>query len=160
MHEHEKTKLDLSQKYLNFKLADEKFAIPLSIVREVIAPLSLTEVPNYPSYYKGIIDLRGVIIPVIDLKLKMKISKQSKSNKESAFIIINIDDQPFGIITDTVDCVLEFKADEIKEPPTNLDSSQLDYVSGVVNIDNSLVLTLDLNQLIKINKNQALNKAA
>ena len=147
-------------KYLNFKLGDENYAIPLSLVKEVVAPLPLTVVPNYPQYYKGIIDLRGQIIPILDLKLKMKINKSTLSQNETAFIIVNIENNPFGLVTDSVDCVTEFKQSEINEPPANIESGKVEYINGIVKHNNILVLTLNINNLIKMNQNSGSLKPA
>lgn len=146
-----------NQRFLVFTLCDEEFAIPLLKVKEVIAPTAFTPVPHMPAYCRGIMNLRGLIISVIDLRMKLKMKKADKSNDE-AIIIIDFESQSFGMIVDSVKSVLSVASSEIKPAP-NVDSSPAgDNIVGVTKSGDKLVLILDIEKTLGVSELKTVSK--
>lgn len=136
-------------RYLCFSLGTEKFAIPLLQVKEVIGDSQTTPIPQAPAYFKGILNLRGQIIPVIDLRSKMKISQGGKAS-ETTVIILDFDALTIGVVVDSVDCVSMFEEKDLSEPPAAGTSVKLDLIKGVARGEKSLTLILDLKSILDI----------
>ena len=120
--------LNEDDRYLIFTLGIEQFAIPLLKVREVIASVETRPVPHSPPHFKGLLDLRGVVISVIDLRIKMKTSKK-ESGAETSIIILDHGTEPIGVIVDSVDSVHNIQKSEISAPPTTHGGFNSDFVT-------------------------------
>jgi len=132
-----------SSRYLNFSLCEEQYAIPLLQVKEVIGNLQTTPIPNAPTYFKGLINLRGQVISVLDLRQKLKLPK-SETGLETTIIILDLEQSQIGVIVDSVDCVLNFAPEDI-EAAGNLDTfSNSQFLEGVAKKDKKLILLLDI----------------
>lgn len=136
-------------RYLNFTLGKEKFAMPLLQVKEVIANTETTCVPQAASYFKGIMNLRGQVISVIDLKNKLKIPK-SELATESTIIILDIDGLFIGVLVDSVDSVATFTDESISDPPKHDSNTKTEYIVGVARDKNGLTLIIDLRRALNI----------
>ncbi|MCB0368672.1 MAG: purine-binding chemotaxis protein CheW [Bdellovibrionales bacterium] len=153
---------DEVNRYLNFSLGEEEFAIPLLSVKEVIAVPETTPIPHTPPHFVGIMNLRGQVISVIDLRKKFSIS--SKNTEETSFIILDLKSQFLGVVVDSVTSVLPIKNSEIMEKPSIESSKSTEYITGVFRKDDQLVLLLDvfktLSQEDKSAMQRSMQKAA
>ncbi|HVK60619.1 MAG TPA: chemotaxis protein CheW [Bdellovibrionales bacterium] len=138
-----------SIRHLCFSLGEEEYAVPLAHVREVIELPEVTPMPHSPAHYRGIMNLRGQILSIIDLRLKIKGSKQEASNT-SAVIILDFESFFVGVVVSSVNRVVPFEVDEIKEPPRLENSHKLDYIGGVVQRDKKLILVLDVAKALNV----------
>lgn len=138
--------IDLAGKYICFTLGDDKYAIGLLQVKEVIGNIEATPIPQAPAYYKGIINLRGQIISIIDLRSKLKL-KKAEQNLESSIVILNIDKLSLGVVVDSVDCVVTYTGSEISHS-REFDTTQKSNVLGVAKKDNTMTLLLDLQTVL------------
>lgn len=135
---------DTSERYLDFLLGEEHYAIPLLQVKEVIEMTEPTPVPESPAYFKGVIDLRGRLISVIDLRNKLKMAAVEKGPK-TAIIILDMDSSHgLGVVVDRVNSVLAFRSEDISLSPDSPDR----YITGVARRDKRLTLILDIKALI------------
>lgn len=132
--------------YIEFSLGKENYAIPLLMVQEVIPPMSLTKIPQSPSYFLGMINLRGQVIPIIDLRLKLKISP--KDNREDTVIIININSMSVGICVDSVNTVLNIAKENIADVPEIEGQINSQMTLGVYKKEKSLTVLLDMQKVI------------
>lgn len=131
--------MDLTQRVLAFSLADQQYAVPLEYVREVIgANIVVTPVPQSPDHIKGLINLRGTVIPLIDLKSKLKISGREVST-EDAIIIVDIENEQFSFTVDAVNCVISPTPDEISNQRELLSES----ITGILKQSTGLTLVLN-----------------
>lgn len=133
-------------KYLIFKVGNESFGIEILYVTEIVSIQPITDVPDMPMSVQGIINLRGQIIPVIDIRLRLK--KEFKEyDSRTCIIVLNLDD-PIGIIVDNVTEVLYIPEANLVEPPL---SQQTDYscIKNVGKIDNDVKLIIDCANLVK-----------
>lgn len=134
-------------RYLCFSLGKEKFAIPLLQVKEVLADVETTKVPQAPADFKGIMNLRGQVISVFDLRLKLKLGKAEKT-PETTIIILDLNPLFLGVVVDSVDSVVEYEESDVSPRPDTDSSFKLNYVTGIARTENSLTFLLDLKAVL------------
>ncbi|RZA26969.1 MAG: purine-binding chemotaxis protein CheW [Proteobacteria bacterium] len=139
-----------SNRFLVFQLETEMYAVPLHKVREVIAPTEVTKVPHTPSHFKGVMNLRGQVISVIDLRLKFKMKVAAEAHAEMAIIILDFGSLSLGIIVDTVSAVLGLKEDQISPSPDIETSISKDFITGIARVENKLIVILDIEKSLNI----------
>lgn len=135
-------------KYLTFALADETYGIDIAVVIEIIGIQMITSVPEVPDYVRGIINLRGKIIPVVDMRLRFKRDFREYTDR-TCVVVIEVHDVLIGLIVDGVSEVLDITADNVVPPPA-LKASQNKYIRGIGKLkDNKddVVLLLDWEKL-------------
>ncbi len=137
-----------SDRYLVFTLGDEDFAIPLLKVREVIALPKVTPIPQSPSHVLGLMNIRGHVITLIDLRLKMGVKVKSK--EDTSVIICDINGIQVGVVVDTINSVAAPKEEEVTTPPHMDNAKAAQYVFAVYRKDKSLILFLDLDKILNI----------
>ncbi|WP_166240964.1 chemotaxis protein CheW [Paenibacillus turpanensis] len=136
----------LKGKFLTFLVEKEHYGIPIQYVKEIVGLHKITEVPEMPEYIKGIINLRGRIIPIMDVRLRFKKSYRDY-NDRTCIIVIEIEDLCVGLIVDSVSEVL-WIADEDIVPPPDLKTGGTKYVMGVGKANGGAKLLLDCNKLL------------
>lgn len=129
---------------VTFEVGSEEFAIDILSVQEINRMMKITRVPSSPPSVEGVINLRGRIIPVVDLRKRLLLESQAHS-KESRIIVVEVSGRTLGFIVDRVNEVLRVDSD-IVEPAPNLSVAN-DYVRGVGKLDNRLLILLDLARL-------------
>lgn len=128
-----------------FELEDETYAIEIHQVREIIKLIDITPVPRTPTFIRGIINLRGKIVIVTDIKERFNLKK---SRQGTHIVIVDVDGNTFGIIVDDVSRVLRIMRDDIKETPSIItEKIHAKYAKGVVILDDKLVILLDPSAL-------------
>ncbi|MCS6837278.1 MAG: chemotaxis protein CheW [Bdellovibrionaceae bacterium] len=145
-----------SQRYLCFNLGKEEYAIPLLKVREVIGMPELTPIPQMPPYIMGMMNLRGNVITVMDLRSRLGI--KSKSTQEEAVIIVEIGPINLGCAVDAVNSVISISPSEILEKPQLENMKSLHYIEGVIHRENSLILLLDIGRALSIEEQQLIQQ--
>lgn len=150
---------DHIERYLEFSLGKELYAVQLLKVKEVIPHPETTPLPNGPSHFLGIMNLRGQIISIVDLRKKLKISIK-EDQKESAVIIMNFEGICIGLVVDSIDKVLNVSIKNISEVPEVESAVNGKYIQGVFKHDESLVILLNLEKLLDIDKIKQLQKKA
>lgn len=145
-------------RFLNFSLGPEEFAIPLLSVREVIAVPEMTPIPHTPAHFLGIMNLRGQVISVIDLRKKFNIT--AKSSEETTVVILDLKPQALGVVVDSVNSVLAPKAEEIMDKPSIESSKNTEYIMGVYRKDSKLVLLIDIVKTLSEQDRAALQKGS
>ncbi len=133
-------------KFLTFSLGSEFYGININYVTEIVGIQPITVVPELPDFVKGIINLRGKIIPVMDARLKFK--KEAKAyNDRTCIIVVDVHDLSIGIIVDAVSEVLTIEDKDIVPPP-NIKSSGRKYIKSVGKNGDKVILILDCDQLL------------
>lgn len=134
-------------KFLTFALGAEVYGIEIKYVTEIIGMQAITEVPDLPEYIKGIINLRGKIIPVMDVRLRFK--KQLRNyNDRTCIIVVEIKDVAVGLIVDTVAEVLAITDEDIVLPPQVNSNYQQRYISAIGKVGSDVKLILDCDKLL------------
>ena len=142
---------DLAGKYLTFALAEEEYGLPVLRVREIIKMMDITEVPQVPSHVKGVLNLRGKVIPVIDLRLKFGFAPGEVTSRTCIIVVevaLAASRVMMGIIVDHVSEVLNIVADEIEQTPQFGDRVCTDYMKGVAKVKGTVKILLDLDRVL------------
>ncbi len=145
------------ERFLSFSLGIEEYAVPLLAVREVIALPEYTAVPYTPPYFLGIMNLRGQVISIMDLRQKLGV--KPGVNTETAVIICDLNGNSIGVVVDSVNTVLNPAATDISDKPEIQSNRPTDYITGVYRKDKKLVLFLDLFKSLSLEDHQAIKKS-
>lgn len=153
-----------AERFLAFTLSGEHYGIPLLKVKEVIELTKITPIPYAASYFKGIMNLRGQVISVVDLRLKFKMAK-AEIGAQSAIIILDLSPLCLGVIVDSINCVLASEHGDIQPRPDVESAVKSDYILGVIRSNQDLILLLDVERTLNAEdfsliKNQNQTKAA
>ncbi|MBP1913635.1 chemotaxis protein CheW [Lederbergia galactosidilytica] len=140
--------IESEKKVIVFNLNQKEYCISAEYVTAIEKMLHITRVPNMPSFIKGVINLRGIIIPIIDLKQRFEIGDHDHSDN-TRIIIVTWDDITVGMIVDEANDVLDIPVKAIEPCPNVAGSIAEEYISGVANIDHRLLILLDLELTIK-----------
>ena len=143
--------IDRAGKYLTFKLADEEYGLEILKVHEIIGIMSITRVPKTPDFVRGVINLRGKVIPIVDLRLKFAMEGR-EATERTCIIVVQIErtnqQTTMGIIVDEVSEVTDIKADQIEAPPEFGASIDTDFLLAMGKVGEKVVLLLDINQVL------------
>lgn len=134
-------------KYLTFVLGQEEFGLEILDVREIIGLMAITTMPKAPAYVKGVINLRGKIIPIIDLRLKFGMPR-AEFGKETCIIVLNVASLLMGIIVDRVSEVLDIHAEQIAPAPQFGAQAQTDIVTGLGKIGEKVKILLNIEKVL------------
>lgn len=138
-------------KYLTFNLKNENYGIPLGRVKEIIAMLPITEVPKTPDYIKGVINLRGKIIPIMDLRLKFCL-EEKEYNDRTCIIVVDILNgeakRQTGLAVDSVAEVVDIKSAEIEEMSSSENSDEDEFIIGIGKVKEKVVMLLDIDKIL------------
>ncbi|MEN6383912.1 MAG: chemotaxis protein CheW [Phycisphaerales bacterium] len=143
--------LEKEGKYLTFALGSEEYGLEILKVREIIGYMEITAVPQTPSYVKGVINLRGQVIPVVDLRTKFGM-ETAKITEETCIIVVEIqqDNCKFstGIVVDHVQEVLDIEGENIEEAPQFGASVNTDFILGIGKVGESVKILLDIDKVL------------
>jgi purine-binding chemotaxis protein CheW len=145
-------------RFLVFALGKESFGIEINYVTEIIGIQPVTSIPDAPSYVKGIINLRGKIIPVIDMRIKFH-KETMEYNDRTCVIVVDISNISVGLIVDIVSEVISISDDNIEPPPNFSAGIQNRYIKGIGKIGNEVKLLLDCKKILTDDEMSALTKA-
>ena len=137
---------------VGFMVAGELFGVDILMVQEILKDISITAIPDAPEFIEGVVNLRGNIIPIIDLRRRLKLSgiKQDKP-KEIWIIILNVSGRVTGFIVDRVTRVIKLPIDAVKPPPDMVVAGlKSDYISGVCKLEKQLLAILDFNRILVV----------
>lgn len=135
------------QQLVVFELSGESYGIPIHRVREIIRVPAITKVPRTPEFIEGVINLRGGVIPVIDLRKRFMLAGTSDSN-DRRIIVVEVRDYTLGMIVDGVSEVLRISPSQIEPPSPYIVTIATRYIAGVAKIDKGLVILLDMDQVL------------
>jgi len=150
-------------KYLTFSLAGEEYGIGILKIKEIIGMMPITTVPRTPPFVKGVINLRGKVIPVVDLRLKFGMEEMGYTER-TCIIVVEIAGQGgsvlIGIVVDSVSEVLNIKATDIEETPTFGARLDTDYILGMAKMNGGVKILLDIDKVLSTDEIIVLDNAA
>jgi purine-binding chemotaxis protein CheW len=150
-------------KYLTFTLAEEEYGIGILKIKEIIGMMAITTVPQTPKFVKGVINLRGKVIPVIDLRLRFGIESMDYTER-TCIIVVEIDGTAgtvqIGIVVDAVSEVLNITGKDIEDTPTFGTKLNTNYISGMAKMEGGVKILLDIDRVLNGNEISVLEKAA
>jgi len=136
-----------SSEYLVFSLGDEEYAVDILKVQEIRGYENVTRIANVPDFIKGVTNLRGVIVPIIDLRLKFHLDKVEYGG-QTVVIVVNVDDRIVGIVVDGVSDVMTLAPDQIKPAPEFGVTVSSDYLSGIGSLEDRMLVLVDIEKLL------------
>ena len=158
-----KAMADREGKYLTFTLAGEDYGIGILKIKEIIGMMPITPVPQTPEFVKGVINLRGKVIPVMDLRLRFGMEAMDYTER-TCTIVVEIAGQSgtvmIGIVVDSVSEVLNIKGDDIEDTPTFGTSLDTDYILGMAKMEGGVKILLDIDRVLSREDMAVLKKAA
>ncbi|MBC5782446.1 chemotaxis protein CheW [Ramlibacter sp. USB13] len=139
---------DASSEFLTFRLGAESYGIEILKVQEIRGYETPTAIANAPAFIKGVINLRGVIVPILDLRIKFRLS-EAKYDEFTVVIILNVAGRVVGVVVDSVSDVLTLAADAIRPTP-EFASATFDtkYITGLGTVDEQMIILLDIEKLM------------
>ena len=150
-------------KYLTFTLADEEYGIGILKIKEIIGMMRITTVPQTPEFVKGVINLRGKVIPVIDLRLRFGMESIDYTDRTCIIVVEiqgTIQTVQIGIVVDSVSEVLNIKGEEVEDTPTFGTKLNTDYILGMAKMEGGVKILLDIDRVLKSEEVELLEKAA
>jgi len=132
---------------VSFKMGDEEFGVDILKVQEINRMMEITRVPNSPPYVEGVINLRGKVIPVVDLRRRLGMEAKAKDT-HSRIIVMELSGRVVGFVVDAVSEVLRIPKSVTEAPPSVVAGASADYITAVGKLDNRLLTLLDLDKVL------------
>ena len=144
-------------RYLTFSIGKESYGIEIKYVTEIVGLQAITEIPELPEYIKGIINLRGKIIPIMDIRLRFK-KEPKEYNDRTCVIVIDVKDMSIGLIVDAVSEVLTILEENIVEPPKMNKGFNNRYIKNIGKVGNDVKLLLDCQLILEQDELEAIDR--
>lgn len=132
---------------VSFRLANEQYAIDIMGVQEIILLSAITQIPDVPEYIRGLINLRGKVIPIVDLRKRFHL-EAAEPNEHTRIVVVNTADHTFGIVVDAVNEVLRIQEEQLEPPPTGLVGTERAYIKGLVKMEEKIMILLSLEGML------------
>ena len=139
----------MEQQIVVFELAGENYGLDISTVEGIIKMQTITKMPQAPLYVEGITNLRGVVVPVMDLRRRFGLPAQERT-KDTRIVVVYINSTKVGMIVDGVSQVLRIQDDTIEPPPPMVTTINSAFIKGIAKLDNQLVILLDLTKVLSV----------
>jgi len=137
------------QEFLCFRVSSEVYAINIMEIKEIIKPREVTEVPRAPAFVSGVLSLRGIIIPVFNMRLRLGLTGSERSARER-IIVLKKSDEFFGVLVDEVIQVVRIASATIEKPPAVLDGIDRDFVNGIGRFDGQMLILLNQEKILDL----------
>ena len=137
----------MKDRYLTFRLAGEDYGIEIQYVTEIIGIQKITDVPDMPDYVKGVINLRGKVIPVMDVRQRFMLEFRDYDER-TCIIVVDIDGTPVGLVVDKVQEVMDIPENNVEPPPKSSSESGKNFVQGMGKVGNDVKIILNVKKLL------------
>lgn len=132
---------------VSFNIGNEEFGVDILLVQEINKYVPITKVPNSPDFVEGVINLRGRVIPIVDLRTRLKMEKK-EPDKDTRIIVVDLGQKTIGFIVDSVSEVLRIPANITETPPELVSGIDSEFIKSVGKLDDRLLILIDLNKLL------------
>ena len=137
----------LKNMYLTFRLGNEDYGIEIRYVTEIVGMQKITEVPDMPIFVKGVVNLRGQVIPVLDMRLRFHIESRSYDER-TCIVVVNIEETQVGLVVDTVNEVRHLDDEQISPPPRTAGADSAQYIQGMGKVNEEVIILLEGQRLL------------
>jgi len=138
-----------TQQFLTFRVGAEEYGVGIMAVREVKGWSSTTRLPNTPEYLRGVLNLRGSIIPIFDLRARFG-GPLTEATDKHVIVILNVDSRTIGLLVDSVSDILTVESCEIRSAPASHDTADSRFIAGLIGIESRMVVLLHIPRLVDI----------
>lgn len=145
----------MEQQLVVFELASELFGVDIAAVESIIKMQTITRIPHSPSFVEGVINLRGKVLPVVDLRLRFGLPAMELT-KNNRIMVITLNGTEVGMIVDGVSEVLSIAAEDVEPPPPMVTSVNSAFIIGIAKIESRLVILLDLKKILSLDEQASL----
>jgi purine-binding chemotaxis protein CheW len=143
---------------VTFTISSEEFGLDILKVQEIIRTMDITKVPRAPDFVEGVINLRGKVIPIIDLRRRFGMDSKPHDS-QTRIIVVEINAMVVGFVVDSVSEVLRIQSNTVEPPPPIVSGIDSEYISGVGKLENRLLILIDLDRLLSTTELGALSEA-
>lgn len=132
-----------------FAVGKESYGVPIDAVKEIVRVPDVTAVPDAPAFFEGVINLRGRVVPVVDLRARLGLPRTQRT-RSSRVLITENNGSATGMLVDAVSEVLKLRPDSIEAPPEMISAAGIEYITGVARIEERLILFLDIGKILSL----------
>ncbi len=133
---------------VGFRIGRETFGVPISLVHEIVRVPEITAVPEAPAFVEGVINLRGKIVSIVDLRKRFG-EKEITQSKKNRILVVEVESKMVGLIVDSASEVLRMAADQVDNPPNVFEDGELNYVTGVGKLKDRLIILVELTKVLQ-----------
>jgi len=133
--------------YLTYRVGDEEYGVDIQTVQEIRSYEQPTRIPGAPGFVKGVVNLRGVIVPIVDLRLRLDCGRADYT-PFTVVIVLNARERMVGVVVDSVSDVMDLPADTIKAPPELVDSPASDFITAIASAADRMLMLVDMDRLL------------
>jgi purine-binding chemotaxis protein CheW len=133
---------------VGFRIGRETFGVPISLVHEIVRVPEITAVPEAPAFVEGVINLRGKIVSIVDLRKRFG-EKEITQNKKNRILVVEVESKMVGLIVDAASEVLRMSAEQVEDPPNVFEDGELNYVTGVGKLKDRLIILVELTKVLQ-----------
>lgn len=153
------TSSQIEKQLVVFDLGSESYGVDINAVREIIRMQEITRVPGTADFVEGVINLRGRVIPIVDLRKQFGMP-ETPPNDENRIVVVDIQEQDLGVIVDAVTEVLRISADTVEPPSSLITTADSEYLIGIAKLESKLVILLDLDRVLSETEKSTLLEVA
>jgi len=135
------------RKYLSFFLGEEEYGIEIQYVTEIIGIQTMTDLPDTPPFMKGVINLRGKVVPLIDVRLRFNLEERRYDDR-TCIVVVNVNEMSVGLIADAVSEVIDISESQIEAPPKMTNKAGSRYIQGLGKVGENVKILLDMKKLL------------
>ncbi len=143
---------------VTFSIGGEEFGVEILKVQEIVRSMEITKVPNAPAFVEGVVNLRGKVIPIIDMRMRFGLDHKAHDS-QTRIIVINMNEVITGFVVDSVSEVLRLPKSTIEPPPPVIAGIESEYISGVGKLEDRLLILLDMDSLLSGKEQRLLQQA-
>jgi purine-binding chemotaxis protein CheW len=140
---------ETSTQFISFAIGDDQYGVDIMAVREIKGWSEITHLPKQPEYVRGVLNLRGVIVPIIDLRCRFG-QGVTEATPLHIVIIVQVGTRPVGLLADRVLDIVSFEPTQVQPVPRIAQASRVDFLSGLVTVDGAMIALIDLNNLLAV----------
>ncbi|RCV90892.1 chemotaxis protein CheW [Billgrantia montanilacus] len=148
-----------NREFLVFSLGEEEYAVDILKVQEIRGYENVTRIANAPDFIKGVTNLRGVIVPIVDLRIKFHLDKVEYGG-QTVVIVVNVEDRVVGIVVDGVSDVMTLSPDQIKPAPEFGVTLSSDFLSGLGSLEDRMLVIVDIDKLLTSDEMELVERVA
>jgi len=144
--------------FISFAIGDEQYGVDIMAVREIKGWSAVTQLPNQPDYMRGVLNLRGVMVPIVDLRCRFG-QGMTDASAMHVIIVVHVGSKTVGLLADRVLDIIDVEAAQVQPVPQIVRGARVDFLSGLVTVDSAMIALINLNQLLSEQKIERLATA-
>ncbi|MBX9655324.1 chemotaxis protein CheW [bacterium] len=137
-----------SQQVVGFHLAGEEYGIEITKIQEIILPGEITRIPQVPHFIEGLINLRGSVIPIIDLRKRFNLPSSERTD-QTRIVVVNVGEKTIGVVVDAVTQVIRINRNQIEPTPPTVSAAGNEHIAGLAKVEHRMLILLEIDKLLR-----------